>query len=369
MGKKHLILFIGCLSLAVLASSCNKDDGNGPRAESIEVYATPTAESEGEDPVDYVVVGVTEGLYDVLVKTNCETLTATWQNSGTSAWASVESFENHPSLPGYKVVTLKVKRLATTCYYTRRSGTLLLTDTSTNLGKFIKVHQGATARVSLNFDFLKYGTADPRIDSNDALISKWTASQQTYKVGSTPFKEDGIAYLYGKNSCIRLGDDKGHGADVITPYADAMRADSLLMVSFKAVGHTSLEGVKDPSKFTVEVIGGGVIRDYEETAATSIEFEAPYYDLYDDDFPGSMFKGADYLVFVKGTELNPITSSTQIRISVGSLSEVSATPTRLYVDNIYVRTLNEQYDEDYFTENGGSGLDQILGKEIDGENE
>lgn len=365
MRLKHLFFITGCTLAA--AVSCKTADLNAVRSESIEVYQTLTAEAEKEEPVNEVSIGVLEGDYQIFVKTNTD-ITPTWQDDQTSPWAKVVSYEPCPTNPAYHIVTLHAKRLATTCYYTRRTGMLLLGDPSRNLGFYLKVHQGCIARISGNFSFLKYGTADPRLSTGDKIYAQWSAADMSYKYTSTPFagvdESEKVAFLYGKNGYVRLGDDKGHGADIITPYADAMRADSLLMVSFKAVAFTELDGTKDANKISVEVLGGGVIKDQEASEGTRIEFEAPYYDLNDDEFPSSMWDGSDFLVFVKGTQLNPITANTQIRITAGSLTKVTS-PNRVFVDNIYVRTLNEKLDPDFYTLNGGSGPDKILGQKVE----
>ena len=75
-----------------------------------------------------------------------------------------------------------------------------------------------------------------------------------------------------------------------------------------------------------------------------------------------MWDGSNFLVFVVGTEANPLTVNTTITIKSGSLDTPTSTPNRLYVDNFYVRRVIEG-EEPYFEENGGSGLDKILGVE------
>ena len=61
----------------------------------------------------------------------------------------------------------------------------------------------------------------------------YSAAQKGYFLTENSF--DGVSYVYGRNGHLMLGDSKGHGGCIVTPYVDAMRSDSLLMVSFRAV--------------------------------------------------------------------------------------------------------------------------------------
>ena len=139
------------------------------------------------------------------------------------------------------------------------------------------------------------------------------------------------------------------------------------MVSFRAVAYTDyMTGARDDNKITVEVLGGGVIRDFAQSEKTTIDLEAGYYDISSEEFPEDMWEGHDFLVFVAGTKANPITANTRVRIICGSLTQNSAVNNRIYLDNFYIRRLQE-VEEDYFAENNGSGKDIILGAPFDEE--
>ena len=126
------------------------------------------------------------------------------------------------------------------------------------------------------------------------------------------------------------------------------------------------ERERDDNKITVEVLGGGVIRDFAQSEKTTIDLEAGYYDISSEEFPEDMWEGHDFLVFVAGTKANPITANTRVRIICGSLTQNSAVNNRIYLDNFYIRRLQE-VEEDYFAENNGSGKDIILGAPFDEE--
>ena len=312
------------IAAAIGITSC-ETHSNSDRNESIKVYADPIA----KEPIDAGIVGVKGGLAKLYVDANID-FVATWEDDAATPWAKVVDYSSTDPQTGLRVITLKANRRSTTSsYYTRRTGMLILaaSDGELNYNRIIPIHQGSTARVSNDFATLKYG----------------------------------------KNGYLKLGDDKGHGADLISPYTNTLRSDSLLMVSFRAVAFTDyMTGARDDNKITVEVLGGGVIRDFAQSEKTTIDLEAGYYDISSEEFPEDMWEGHDFLVFVAGTKANPITANTRVRIICGSLTQNSAVNNRIYLDNFYIRRL-QKVEEDYFAENNGSGKDIILGAPFDEE--
>ena len=315
----------GAIGIACLAAACVSCEthSNSDRSESIAVYADPIEKK----PVDAVYVGVQGGQAKIYAEANVD-FVASWEDDADMPWAAVLDDTAVDPLTGCRIVTLDVqRRVETGCYYTRRTGMLILaaTDGTLNYNRIVPVHQGSTARVSNDFSSMKYGKTDPRFTD----------------------------------------DDEGHGADLISPYTNTLRSDSMLMVSFRAVAYTDFyTGAKDDNKIKVEVLDGGVIADFADTGKTSIELEAAYYDPRSDEFPENMWEGSDLLVFVVGTQLNPITVNTRIRISCGSFTQTSPVNNRIFLDNFYIRRL-EADEENYFTENNGSGKDIILGAPLE----
>ena len=346
------------LTAALFTVSCEQPE-NSVRSESIEVYVD-LDERESVDAASVLVVG---GLHQFYVKANVA-FTASWEDGDSSPWATIVGEPTVDPETGLKVITLDVKRRNKTPYYTRRTGTLILqaNDEGLNYNKYVKVHQGSTARVSSDFAWSKYGSSDPRLDDGVA-IDNWTDALKQKGFRSTTIVGEPVAHLYGKNGFVQLGDAAGHGADMYSPFASDLRYDSLLMVSFRAVAHTDYKtGAKDGNKFTVEVVGGGVIADFAEEGVTKIELEAKNFDPASELFPNDMWDATEFMVFVVGTEDNPLTVNTTIRIVSGSLDTPTATPNRLYVDNFYIRRVTEG-EEPYFEENGGSGVDRIMAAE------
>lgn len=346
------------LTAALFAVSCEQHT-NSERSESIEVYV----DLDEREPVDVASVRVVGGLHQLYVKANVA-FTASWEDGETSPWATIVGEPTVDPATGLKVITLDVKRRNPTPYYTRRTGTLILqaNNEGLNFNKYVQVHQGSTARVSSDFSWLKLGSSDPRLDDG-VSIDNWVKALTDRGYLSTKIVGQEVTHLYGKNGYIQLGNAEGYGADMISPFTSNLRYDSLLMVSFRAVAHTDYKtGAKDGNKFTVEVVGGGVIADFAEEGKTSIELEAKNFDPNSEGFPNDMWDGTEFMVFVLGTEDNPLTVNTTIRIKSGSLEEPTTVPNRLYVDNFYIRRVTEG-EEPYFEENGGSGVDKIMAAE------
>ena len=355
----QIALGYACAALTVTAAlftvSCEQPT-NSERSESIEVYV----DLEEMEPVDQASVHVVGGVHQLYVKSNVE-FTASWEDGETSPWATVVDDTTVDPATGLRVITLEVKRRNATPYYTRRTGTLVLSPVNEglNYNKYVQIHQGATARVSSDFSWMTYGSSDPRIDDG-VSATNWSTAFKDRGWNSTKIEGEEIVHLYGKKGFVLLGDDKGHGADIYSPYTSNLRYDSLLMVSFRAVAHTDYKTLaKDGNKLTVEVVGGGVIADFAEQNVTSIELEAKNFDPSSDGFPGDMWDGTEFMIFVLGTESNPLTVDTKIRIKSGSLTTPTTTPNRIYVDNFYIRRVTE-VDEPYFEQNGGSGVDKIM---------
>ena len=184
------------------------------------------------------------------------------------------------------------------------------------------------------------------------------------------------AWVYSKEGYVKLGNDEGVGADLITPRNSDFQYDTLLAVSFKAVAQNGevlpdysggtepivpmdasrprrVEGKDGTEGFRVEITGGGYIRDLVETKGTSLAMNLSTYDRESASFPSDMFDGQSYLVFIEGTDENPISVNTAIRFVADS---------RVFMDDIFVYRLDQLLGEDLFSLNGGkSGRDIITG--------
>lgn len=352
MLRNFIRLSLLLAGVSLLVGACGKDEGNGVRDEYISVYLSKDA----EEPVTELSVPCAGGEFDLYVKSDIDFSTF-WQDDKTTPWVSVKSVDADGD---WSVIRLDVSPISKTCYYTRRSGTLTLNVPEKYFGTFITLHQGLTARLSSDFSWLKYGSADPFETTGEQQFQKWTGTSLKWE--STAYTEDGVQACYGKYGWFYIGDTKGTKADIITPYVNGLQRDSLLMVSFKAVAYTSEDGTPDLGKLRFEVLGGGVIMDYAEEGRTYMDIDLNNFSVEDpDNVAKTMWnvKTCAYNVFLVATEKSPFTGDTQIRLTT---PDGNGKPNRVALDGIYIRkyTIDEKVqDEDVFKANGGSGLDRI----------
>lgn len=354
MFKNVLKFFFTLSGIAMLAWSCENDEGGVLRKEQISVYLSKDA----EEPVTQLSVPSVGGEIDLYVKSNVE-FSAYWQDSKTSPWISIEDIVSDDA--DWKIIRLKVDAISSTCYYTRRSGVLALNMPDRYLGTFITIDQGLTARLSSDFSWLKYGNSNPLSTTGETHISKWTGTSQVWT--STEYDENVQTACYGKYGWLYIGDTEGTKADLVTPYANDIQKDSLLMVSFRAIGYTSEDGTPDVAKLRVEVLDGGVIQDYAEEGRTYIDLELDNFSVEEPDSVSVRMwdvKSCAYNVFVISTKDKPLSSDTRIRFLT---PDGNGHPNRVALDNIYIRryAINKDVqDEDMYAANGGSGRDRII---------
>lgn len=389
MRKFTYMIRISLLLAVLLAgiSACRKVDPNSERSDFIRVYASRAADV----PLDRTCVSVKGGTYTYYIHSSVP-FTAQWQSEDPS-WAGIGQLK--PLEDGWWSLDVTVQPVKTRAasdnteplgLYARRYGMLMLQCPEQFLGKYLVVEQGLQSRISCNFSWL-YGSANPNATYNDVLMSNWTASQLNQGFSSTKIAGEEEVWVYSKEGYVKLGNDHGAGADFITPHTSAFQNDTLLVVSFKAVvqngdvlpdytGGTEpivpMQPVRqrvkstaqvDNNSFTVEVVGGGFIRDLVKTGGTSLTFELPTYNSESPSFPADMFDGGSYLVFIEGTPASPITVNTAIRFIAGAMKGSGEGPcSRVFLDDVFVYRQDLLLDEDLFQLNGGkSGADLISG--------
>ncbi|MCI2060894.1 MAG: hypothetical protein LKJ87_08605 [Bacteroidales bacterium] len=356
MLNRNLMRLSVLLSVVTMSAwSCEKSDSNGPRKEYIEVYLSKDA----EEPVTSLSVPCAGGEFKLYVKTDVD-FKPDWQDEIASPWVKVANVEKDGD---WSVINLNIQPISEKCYYTRRTGTLMLKVPEMDFGSFITVNQGLIARLSANFSWMKYGSANPLSQVGEVHISKWTGTSQKWE--STVYEEGVQPACFGKYGWFYIGDESGHKADIMTPFMNGIQADSLLMVSFKAVAYTSEAGVKDAAKLRFEVLGGGVIQDFVEEGRTSMDIDLQNFSVEDPTTISTTMWDNEvcaYNIFLIATEKSPFTGNTRLRFTT---LDGEGKPNRVAMDNIYVRkyVINKDVqDEDVFAANGGSGKDRITVK-------
>ena len=335
--------------LAVAVVSCAKQDANAPRKERFEVYAA--ADCSGEPLAAYCldVNGNTSELY---VKTNVSDFDVFWQDAFLEPWAEVVSCEKVAS-DVYKV-QLSYDPISDAVTYSRRSGTLAFSEPEINYGLFFPVHQGSIERSFSDFSEIKYGSWIPTDSEKETKWEEWTDVLKKKGFSTEVVAPSEKSALYAKYGMMKLGDAEGRRGALITPVNANHRYDSLLMVTFKAAAYKG-----DLKKFSVEVLGGGVIRDYAATGGNKIVFEAPYINenavTQEELWP----KEAYFILFVSSTETSPVGVNTCFKFTSGAEGQGNS---RLFVDDFCVLKLVKDIDLDYYSLNQGSGTDKILVK-------
>ena len=155
-NTKYLPLILALLAAGMAAASCRKGvDPNADRSDYINVFASP----EGEVPLDAVSASVKGGPATMFIRTNLDDFKIQWQDDGTTPWVKVLGTEKRQD--DLVAIQLEVAPRYTYPYYTRRTGTLLISCPEKNFGKFVKVHQGINARISSDMAWSKYGSNNP----------------------------------------------------------------------------------------------------------------------------------------------------------------------------------------------------------------
>lgn len=416
MMKKQILTLLRLAGpiLLLMQAACTKKDPNAPREEYIRVYDSPACEV----PVSSTSIGVKGGTATLYIKSSVP-FTAKWQDGQVPAWADVTAPQ--PVSDDVWKIDITADRISDEAVYERRSGVLMLMAPDIYLGNFFVVNQGLTARIACDFSWLN-GSAKPNETINDVLMENWSNAWKNRGFSSTVIEGQESAWVYSKNGYIKLGSNDFMGADLLTPHTGSFQYDSLLVVSFKAVVQNgpsvgdfyaetepidgdgtdpdpgpgpgpdpepdpepvdpgSSSGTEpitpmpsiairrapasvadvDDNTLTVEVIGGGVIR---ETGLTRIVLtDVPTYDRGSSAYPEDIFKDGSYLVFIASTPANPITTNTTIRFIAGSMNTQPAPKcSRIFIDDLYVYRVNARTDEDLFILNGSkSGRDKVLG--------
>lgn len=346
--EKKLLAFILPLCVAFVVPGCVKDDPNAPREEVIQVHA---AEDCSDEPLDAWCVDVKEGGAQLYVRTSVKDFKVSWQDAAPTPWLKVAACEVTDVQDIWKV-TLQHEARSEDVVYSRRSGTLLVTKAENNLGIFFPIHQGAIERTYENFSDFKFGSWSPDDTQEEMGIEEWTDGLLNKGFASEPVAPATEPVCLAKNGYLKLGDAEGRKGALLTPVNGLHRYDSLLMVTFKAASYPG-----DDRFFKVEVLGGGVIKDFLKERKTSMTLETTDINVSSITQKGLWGPQTNFMIFIESTQESPVGVNTRLKITSGASGSGNA---RLYVDDFCVMKLVDSQDSDYFTMNQGSGQDRIL---------
>lgn len=343
MKTSRIPLFV---ALALIAAACGKTDPNAPRSEYFSIFADEQCATQ---PLKNINISIFEGTDYVYLQTSEKDFKVTWQDAAPTPWAEISECTDLGN--GIWRIGITHASRADYVLYSRRGGSLSVVAPQKAAGAFFNAYQGFAERAGNTCESFLYGNPSPHVSDGEMHISKWSTTLRNIGFTSEIIAPDDTERCYGKYGCIKIGDDEGHPGNVLTPPSADIRYDSLLVVSFCAVAYKSTAGVPDDNKFTVSVAGGGFIRD---NGKSSMVLEAPYvpFDV------NTMWKGSQFLVFISSSKDNPLTAGTRLRITSGA--GTSAEGARLYIKNVSVMKMEDGFNEDIYTLNGGSGPDKVL---------
>ncbi|MBR6055158.1 MAG: hypothetical protein IKP46_07460 [Bacteroidales bacterium] len=378
--KKSYILTV----LLLAALSCGRKDPNAERPDFIRVYDSP----ESDIPIERTWISVQGGTATYYLRSNVD-FEAKWQDSG-EGWATLGAPVKVQD--GLWKIELTARPLSERtllpgeCLYQRRYGNILFTSADRFLGNYFKVEQGMQVRYADDFSWLN-GSAEPNATHKDLPISRWTTAQQAVGYTASVLPGQEMAFTYSKEGYVKIGGDKAIGADLMTPRIPGFLNDTLVVVTFDAVVQngdilpdfsggtepivpmalrTRAEGGEeetvDTGSLTVRLSGGGYIRDFTGTGGTSITFDdIPTYDLASPSYPSDIFEGSRYILFIEGTDQNPVGVNTTIHFEAGDMSGAAMERcNRIFIDNLCIYRFSVLFDEDIFPLIGHSGKDTVL---------
>ncbi|MDR2628131.1 MAG: hypothetical protein LBC40_08885 [Dysgonamonadaceae bacterium] len=328
-------IFLSCMMLASLMcfEAC-KDDETAGRNDFLIVSQSP--EKAG---ISSFYCGI-EGGESVLYIFSNVAFESFFQTSDTDdQWVSILSSDYLADIDATRL-TLKINPLRETLL--KRTGTLTFVSKEHYLGQFLTFSQGFVTRLTEDFKWLVYGTANSSpYDTTEKLIGEWNDTQKNYGWNATFLMEkDSTAFCYGRYNHIKLGNDT-IGGDLISPYFPiAVTKDTMLIVSFNAVAYTSESGLPDGNRLTVELLNGGVFSN----GKTSTTLELPHIDHKAKNPVTDMWNNSTCNLLVKRTDDHPFTGDMKIRFVTGD-NILTSGANRLFLDNInlYVVDRNSFY--------------------------
>lgn len=153
----------------------------------------------------------------------------------------------------------------------------------------------------------------------------------------------GVDHVFNKNGYVKLGDDAGHGANLLTPYDPGIRNDTAAMVRFNAIAYAAADGTKDNDELTVRITGGGQFAD----GTTEKTVRVGHLDPTAAELPTAMWKNSQQEFIIFSHPKNPFTSNTRMELMAGKY-EMESGNTRIFIDNLYVLRLKWYDFEDLF---------------------
>lgn len=209
---------------------------------------------------------------------------------------------------------------------TRRIGELDVISEKKYSRRFFTLIQGYKPHFSDDFSWLHYGQGNPLRLDEGVLIDEWNPAQKEHGWLSDAGPNGDKAYVYGKDGYIQLGSDEG-GGSLSTPILTGVQNDSLMELTFNAVGFVGSDGSPDQNDLTV-VLHGGVFDDgsYEKVVKVNpIDPESALIET-------KMWENTAFRFVVKKPENDRYATTIQITFVGGD--RVAFASNRVFLDNV-----------------------------------
>lgn len=302
-------------------SSCSKEDGKGAMVDGIMVSETENFEEKAGQ-----LIWKAEGGLDTLYVASNSALQLSFETNEVNNWVKVEKVEAIAGTNKSRVV-LDVSPMEKS--YKKRIGVLNINNGDAYSGVFIRLNQGYNTRIEESFAWLKFGAGSPLDLSKAVSMAQWSATQK--QVGWT---SPNATSALGMNGYLLLG-TADQGGSLYSPIFPGLEKDSLLLLTFDAIGYVSKDGVKDRDKLTVQLNGA----EFED-GKTSKMVTLSHYDYESALLLSNMWERGRFSFVVKKPSLAPAASTIQLQFQTGDHQEDATN--RVFIDNINLY-ITDQY--------------------------
>ena len=194
--------------------------------------------------------------------------------------------------------------------------------------RFIVVRQGYKAHFSGDFSWLHYGHGNPLQLDEGVLMDDWNPTQKEYGWLSGMPEGSEKAVIYGKDGYLQLGSDQA-GGTLSTPILSGLQNDSLMELTFNAVGFKSMDSGADQSNLTLH-ISGGTFEDGKTEKVIQVGFIDPESALV----ATHMWENTAYQFVLRKPADDPYSTTVQVTFIGGT--KTPAAHNRIFLDNVRV---------------------------------
>lgn len=321
----HSVLVFISLVIFHVIFSCKSNEDVGPNLGFV-ISTSLNIEDKIENPL---VVDVAGGKDTLFIHTNKE-FNIKNGTSDKEEWIIIENVQKISN--EITQIIFEYKPLSET--FDIRTNVLSLTNEDLS-GTFLTISQGYTNRFKEKFDWLRYGVFNPLDEGREVLMKNWTVAQIANGWTSTIGEDQTESNVFGRFEHVKIGTSE-YGADLISRNIGGIDRDSILVLSFNAVGYTPLFGERDAHQLQIEIENGSLFLDGTTTKIIELNSFDAESALLDKTFWNNSF----HSFYLKKPENNTTVSTIRVKFTTGT--SIKTPKNRVFVDNFNIHTV-EQY--------------------------